>query len=34
MKKTIFALSAVMAIAAPLPALAQGMPVHDSASLV
>lgn len=34
MKKTIFALSAAMAIAAPLPALAQGMPVHDSASLV
>ena len=34
MKKTIFALSAVMAIATPLPALAQGMPVHDSASLL
>lgn len=34
MRKTIFALSAAMAIAAPLPALAQGMPVHDSASLV
>ncbi|GHH19876.1 P-type DNA transfer protein VirB5 [Sphingomonas glacialis] len=34
MKKTIFALSAVMAIAMPLPALAQGMPVHDSANLL
>ena len=34
MKKTIFALSAAMAIAAPLPALAQGMPVHDSANLL
>lgn len=34
MRKTIFALSAAMAIAVPLPALAQGMPVHDSASLV
>ncbi len=33
MRKTIFALSAAIAIAAPLPALAQGMPVHDSASL-
>lgn len=34
MKKPIFALTAAMAIAAPLPALAQGMPVHDSASLI
>lgn len=34
MKKTIIALSAAIAIAAPLPALAQGMPVHDSASLI
>jgi type IV secretion system protein VirB5 len=34
MKKTIFALSAAMAIAVPLPALAQGMPVHDSANLL
>ena len=34
MKNTIFALSAAMAIAAPLPALAQGMPVHDSANLL
>lgn len=34
MKKPIFALSAALAIAAPLPALAQGMPVHDSASLI
>lgn len=34
MRKTIFALSAMMVIAAPLPALAQGMPVHDSASLI
>jgi type IV secretion system protein VirB5 len=33
-KKTIFALSAIMAIAAPLPVLAQGMPVHDSANLL
>ena len=34
MRKPIFALSAAMAIAMPLPALAQGMPVHDSASLL
>ena len=34
MKKTIFALSAAMAVAAPLPAFAQGMPVHDSANLL
>ena len=34
MRKPIFALSASMAIAMPLPALAQGMPVHDSASLL
>ena len=34
MKKTIFALSAAMVIATPLPAFAQGMPVHDSANLL
>ena len=34
MKKTIFSLSAAMAIAIPLPALAPGMPVHDSANLL
>ena len=34
MRKPIFALSAALAIAMPLPALAQGMPVHDSASLL
>jgi hypothetical protein len=34
MKKPILALSAAMAIAAPFPALAQGMPVHDSANLL
>jgi type IV secretion system protein VirB5 len=34
MKKTIFAVSAAMAIAAPLPALAQGLAVHDNANLV
>lgn len=34
MRKTIFALSAAIAIAAPLPALAQGMAVHDSAGLL
>ena len=34
MKKMIFALSAAMVIATPLPAFAQGMPVHDSANLL
>ena len=34
MKKTIFALSATIAIAAPFPVIAQGMPVHDSANLL
>jgi type IV secretion system protein VirB5 len=34
MRKTIKAICATMLLAAPLPALAQGMPVHDSASLV
>ena len=34
MKKTILALSAAMAMATPLPAFAQGMPVHDSANLL
>lgn len=34
MRRKIFALSAALAIAAPIPALAQGMPVHDSASLI
>lgn len=34
MKKMIVKLSAALLIAAPLPAFAQGMPVHDSANLV
>ena len=34
MKKMIRALSAVLLCAAPLPAFAQGLPVHDSASLI
>ena len=34
MKKVILALSAAMVISTPLPALAQGMPVHDSANLL
>ena len=34
MKKTILALTAAMAMATPLPAFAQGMPVHDSANLL
>ena len=34
MKKTIKALSAALLFAAPLPAFAQGMPVHDSANLL
>ena len=34
MKRTTIALSAVLAVAVPLPAAAQGMPVHDSANLV
>ncbi len=34
MKKTIKALSAALLLAAPLPAFAQGIAVHDSASLV
>ncbi len=34
MKKLTKALCATLLFAAPLPALAQGMPVHDSASLV
>ncbi len=33
-KKTIKLLSATLLFAAPLPAFAQGMPVHDSASLI
>ena len=34
MKKMMRVLCATLLFAAPLPALAQGMPVHDSASLV
>ena len=34
MKKMMKLLSATLLIAAPLPAFAQGMPVHDSASLI
>ena len=34
MKKMIRALSATLLCAAPLPAFAQGLPVHDSASLI
>jgi type IV secretion system protein VirB5 len=34
MKRTLKALCAATLLAAPLPALAQGMPVHDSANLV
>ncbi|CAO1650912.1 type IV secretion system protein [Parasphingorhabdus sp. NYA22] len=34
MKKMIKLLSATLLFAAPLPAFAQGMPVHDSASLI
>lgn len=34
MKTMIKALSATLLIAAPLPAFAQGMPVHDSANLI
>jgi type IV secretion system protein VirB5 len=34
MKRTLKALCAAALLAAPLPALAQGMPVHDSANLV
>ena len=34
MKKVILALCAAMVISTPLPVLAQGMPVHDSANLL
>src|SRR3546814_8596707 len=34
MKRMIKALSATLLFAAPLPAFAQGMPVHDSANLL
>lgn len=34
MNKTILTFSVAIAITAPLPAMAQGMPVHDSASLI
>ena len=34
MKMTIKALSATILLAAPLPVFAQGMPVHDSTSLI
>jgi type IV secretion system protein VirB5 len=34
MKRTLKALCATLLLAVPLPALAQGMPVHDSANLV
>ena len=34
MKKLTQLLSATLLFAAPLPAFAQGMPVHDSASLI
>jgi type IV secretion system protein VirB5 len=34
MQKMIFAISAAMAIAAPIPALAQGLAVHDNANLL